>query len=120
MQVWRDERRKKERALKSRYVIEPLARIMRERNVSIEVMSWLRNNILLPTLTYESETWIWNRAQQSGVCGVEMSYLRGTCGVTRWEDESNENEHERCGMGPCANGVVWCDEMGEKKYFYVV
>ena len=36
---------------------------------------------------------------------VKINYLRGAFGVTRWEDESNESVYERCGMGPCANGM---------------
>ncbi len=36
---------------------------------------------------------------------MEMSYLRGACGVTKWEDESNESMYERCGMGACASGL---------------
>ncbi len=36
---------------------------------------------------------------------MEMSYLRGTCGVTRWEGESNEVVYEKCGTGSCASGV---------------
>ncbi len=36
---------------------------------------------------------------------MEMSYLRGACGVTRWEGESNERVYERCGMGSHVNGV---------------
>ncbi len=31
-----------------------------------------------------------NRAQQSRVRAVEINYLRGACGVTRWDGESNE------------------------------
>ena len=73
--------------------------------MSIEVKRCLRNSILLSTVTYGSETCTWNRAQQSRVCGVEMSYPRGACGVTRWERESNESVYERSGMEPCANGV---------------
>ena len=46
-----------------------------------------------------------SRTHQLRVCGVEMSYVRGACGVTRWEGESNESVYERCGMGPCADGV---------------
>ena len=34
-----------------------------------------------------------------------MSYLRGACGVTRWDGESNERVYERCGMESRANGV---------------
>ncbi len=56
---------------------------MKGRNVSMEVKGGLRNSILLPVLTYRLKTWTWNRVQQSRVCGVEMSYLRGACGVTR-------------------------------------
>ena len=56
-------------------------------------------------LTYGSETWAWNRTQQSRVCGVEGSYLRRACGVTRWEGESNGSVFERCVMGPYASGL---------------
>ncbi len=65
----------------------------------------VRNSVLLPTLTYGSETWTWNRVQQSRVQAVEMSYLRGTCGVTMWDGESNESVYKRCGMGSQVNGV---------------
>ncbi len=75
--------------MKSRWVIGSLARVMRGRNVSMEVKRGLRNSILLPTLMYGSETWTWNRVQQSRVCAVEMSYLTGACGVTRWDGKSN-------------------------------
>ncbi len=46
-----------------------------------------------------------DRAKQSRVRALEISYLRGPCGVTRWEGESNESVSERCSMGACANGV---------------
>lgn len=71
----------------------------------MEVKRGLRNSILLPKLTYGSETWTWNRAQQSRVCAVEMSYLREVCGVIRWDGETNESVYERCGMGTSANGI---------------
>ena len=53
--------------------------------------------------------------------GEEMSYLRGACGVTGWEGESNESVYERCGMGPCANrvkcGVVEWVKINTLKWF---
>ena len=73
----------------------------------MEVKRRLRNSILLPTMMYGSETWTWNMAQQSRVLAVEMSPLRGACGVTGWEYESNESVYERCGVGTCVNRVVW-------------
>ncbi len=40
---------------------------------------------------------------------VEMSYLRGMCGVSRWDGLSNESVYERCGMRGhgSGGGVVW-------------
>ncbi len=52
----------RERVVKGRSVIESLTRVMKGRSVSMEVKRGLRNDILLPTLTYGSETWTWNRA----------------------------------------------------------
>ncbi len=36
---------------------------------------------------------------------VEMSYLRGACGVMRWEGKSIESLNERFNIGTCADGV---------------
>ena len=73
--------------------------------MSIEGKEGLRNSILVTTLTYGSETWTWTRAQKSRVHVVEMSYLRRTCGVKRWEGESKESMYERCGTGRYTDGV---------------
>ncbi len=48
---------------------------------------------------------------------VEMSYLRGACGVNRWDGVSNESVcyemwHERAWKW----GRVWCGGMGEKEH----
>ena len=50
--------------------------------MSMEEKRGLRSSILLPKLMYESETWTWKRAQLSRVHPLEISYLRGACGVT--------------------------------------
>ncbi len=36
---------------------------------------------------------------------VERSYLKGACGVNRWDDVSNENVYERYGMRGRGSGV---------------
>ncbi len=66
--------------MKGRSVVGSLAGVMKGR-VCMDVKRDLRNSILLPTLTYESKNWTWNGAQQLRVHAVEMSYLRGVCGV---------------------------------------
>ncbi len=36
---------------------------------------------------------------------VEMSYLRGACGVSRWDGLNSESVYERCGMRGHGSGV---------------
>ena len=95
----------RERAVKGRQVVGSLGRIMKGRNVSVDVKKGLRDSIVLPTLTYGSETWTWNEAQQSRIRAVEMSYLRGACGLTRQDLESNESVYERFGMESRGEGI---------------
>ncbi len=77
---------------------------MKGRNVSVDMKRGLRNSIL-PAPTYGSENWTWSRAQQLRVRAVEMSYLRGACGVNRWDGVSNESVYERCSTRGCGSGV---------------
>ncbi len=75
-----------------------MRRIMSGRSVSMGVKRDLRNTVIIPTLTYASETWAWNESQRSRVQAVEMSYLRSTCGVSRVDGMSNESVYEHFGM----------------------
>ncbi len=118
--------------MKGRSVVGSLAGIMKGRNVSMDVKRGLKNSILLPILTYGSENWTWNGAQQSSVRAVEMSYLRGACGVSRWDGLSNTSVYERCGTRERGSGVGcgvvewvkrntlrWCghiERMGNKEF----
>ncbi len=97
----------RERVVKGRSVVGSLSGIMKGRNVSMEVKRGLRNSILLPTLTYGLENWTLNGAQQSRVRAVEMSYLRGACGASRWDGLSNKSMYERCGMREHGSGVEY-------------
>ncbi len=42
---------------------------------------------------------------QSRVQAVEMSYMRGACGLSRWDRESNEDTYGRFGMSETATGM---------------
>ncbi len=75
---------------------------MKGRNVNMEVKKGIRNSVILPTLSYASETWTWNAAQQSQISAVEMSYMRGPRGVLRWDGESNEDMYRRFSMSETA------------------
>ncbi len=98
--------------MRGRSVVGSLAGVMKGRNVSMDAKRGLRNSILLPTLTCGSENFTWNGAQQSRVHAVEMSYLRGACGVSRWDGLINESVYERCvmrgrGIGVACGVVEW-------------
>lgn len=82
----------------------------------MEVERSSMNSIFLPMLTYGTETWTRSTAQQSRVSGVYMNHLRGVCGVTTWNSESNEGMYERPSMEMCENGVVWSGGVGEREY----
>ncbi len=75
--------------MKGRSVVGSCAGVSKGMNVSRNVKRCLRTSILLPTLTYGSENWTWNGVQEPRVHAVEMSHLRGACGV-RWDGLSNE------------------------------
>ncbi len=64
--------------------------IVNGRNVSMEANRDLRNTIIVPSLTYASETWAWNESQRSRVQAVKMNYLRSACGVSRMDGMSHE------------------------------
>ncbi len=72
----------RERTVKGRQVMGALERVMQGRNVIIEVNWGIRNSVTLPTLSCASETWTWKAAEQSQIRAVEMSYMRGACGVS--------------------------------------
>ncbi len=95
----------RERTVKGRQVIGALERVTKGRNLSMAVKRGIRNSVILPTLSYTSETWTWNAAQQSRIRAVEISYLWGACGVSRWDRESNEDTYGRCGMSETAVGM---------------
>ncbi len=84
----------RERALQGRKVVGSLGHTLNGRSVSMEVKRDLRNTVIVPTLTYASETWTWNESQRSRVQAVEMSYLRSACGVSRMDGMSNESVYE--------------------------
>ncbi len=75
------------------------------RTVSREVKKALRDSMIVLTVAYASETWVWNQSQRSKIQAVEISYLRGGCGVNRIVGESNENVYRKFGMSSRGEGM---------------
>ncbi len=53
----------RERTVKGRQVMGVLERVMKGRIVIMELKNGIRNSVILPTLSYTSETWTWNDEQ---------------------------------------------------------
>ncbi len=70
-------------------MVGSLGRVVKGRSVSKGVKRDLRNTVIVPTLTYASETWAWNESQRCRVQAVEMSYLKSAYGVSRMGGVSN-------------------------------
>ncbi len=75
-------------------VAGPLGCIVNGRSVRMEVQRDLRNTIIVPTLTYASETRAWNGCWRCRVQAVEMSYMRSACDVSRMDRKSSESVYE--------------------------
>ena len=48
---------------------------------------------------------MWNESQRSRIQAVEMSFLRGACGIGRMDGESNERVYGRFGMSSKGEGM---------------
>ena len=94
-----------ERKLQGRKVIGELGCILKGRTVSQEVKKSLRNSVLLPTLTYGSETWTASEEDLAKVRAVEMSYLRMASGVNLLDGLSNSEVYASFGMEEQAVGI---------------
>ncbi len=62
----------RERAIQGRKVTGSLGRVMKEMTVSRKVNKALRDSIIVPTVAYASETWVWNQSQRSKIQAAEM------------------------------------------------
>ncbi len=91
-----------EKGLQGGKVIGSLGCMMKGRTVTMEIKKALHDSLIVPTLMYVNETW--NEGQRSRIQAVEMSYLRGTCGLNKMDDESNESVYGRLGMSVQSGG----------------
>ncbi len=63
----------------------------------------LPDSIELLTLMYVSETW--NEGPRTRIQAVEMSYLRGACGLNGMDGESNKSVYGKFGMSFKSEGM---------------
>jgi hypothetical protein len=71
---------------------------MGSRVVSKKAKLAVQSGVLLPTLMYGSESWVWQKKHTSRVNAVEMRALRSTIGVKLSDSVRNEVIREECGV----------------------
>jgi hypothetical protein len=71
---------------------------MGSRLVSKRAQTAVHNGVLLPTLMYGSESWVWQKKHTSSVNAVEMRALRSMIGVKLSDRVRNEVIREECGV----------------------
>ncbi|GBP69668.1 hypothetical protein EVAR_49920_1 [Eumeta japonica] len=75
-----------------------LLAIMNSKSVSKQDNFPLHNGVLIPTLVYGSESWVWRKKNESRIDMVEMRSLRNMCGVSLKDSCRNSDVGERCDL----------------------
>ena len=83
-------------------------------NLSQKARLAIHRGMLVPTLTYGSECWVWQKKHESRINAVEMRALRSMCGLTLNDRVNNVLIRERCGL---KDDVVTKIEKGMLRWF---
>ena len=75
-----------------------LGKFLSSKTVSKRAQLAIHNAVLVPTLTYGSESWVWKSAHESRINAVEMRALRKICGVTLADRVENKAIRQRAGV----------------------
>ncbi|XP_063537021.1 uncharacterized protein LOC134746536 [Cydia strobilella] len=71
---------------------------MSSQKVSQKARLAVHRGVLVPTLMYGSESWVWQKRHQSQVNAVEMRALKSVCGVRLQDRIRNSVIREKCGL----------------------
>ncbi|GBP73818.1 hypothetical protein EVAR_54870_1 [Eumeta japonica] len=82
---------------------EALLAITNRESVSRQARLTIHNKVLIPTLMYDSESWVWQKKNESRINAAEMRSLLSMCGVSREDRCRNSDVRELCFEGRCNN-----------------
>ncbi|GBP24445.1 hypothetical protein EVAR_20769_1, partial [Eumeta japonica] len=75
-----------------------LLAIMISKSVSRQARLAIHNEVLNRTLMYDSESWVWQKKNESRINAVEMQFLRSMCGMYLKDKCMNTDVIDRCGL----------------------
>jgi hypothetical protein len=91
-------------------VIGALSKFAKDTILSRDARMAVYRSVLVPTLTYGCESWVWQEKHKSRIGATEMKYLRRVCGVTMLDRVRNTVVRERCNARGGVEEVV-CKSM---------
>ena len=68
------------------------------RSLQLECVRVMHESLLMPVLTYSSETMIWKQKERSRIRALQIDNLRGLLGIRRRDKILNAWISELCGM----------------------
>ena len=74
-----------------------MTNLWKENMISKEVKRKLYERVVIPTVVYESETWLLSAQERIKIEIFEMMCLRNICGIRRVDRVRNTTIRERCG-----------------------
>ena len=86
-----------------RRVVGAIRFLVNARNLHLEFARVLHESLLVPFLTYGSETMIWREKERSRVRAVLMNNLRGLLGIRRMDKVPNARIKELSGVAKCVD-----------------
>ena len=72
--------------------------LVNARSLQFECARIMHESLLVPVLTYGSETMIWTEKEISRIRAVQMDNLRGLLGIRRIDKFQNERIRQLCGV----------------------
>ena len=87
---------------------------MNSQKVSQKARLAVHRGVLVPTLMYGSESWVWQKKHKSKINAVEMRALRSMCGLKLCDRVKNSVIREKCGV---KEDVVTKIEKGMLRWF---
>jgi hypothetical protein len=79
-------------------VVGATGKICRDQDIDMKCKLAVYESVLIPTLTYGSETWVMLKKHNSRIVAGEMRFLRGMCGKSRRDLIRNVDIKSMCGV----------------------
>lgn len=102
------------RVVAGNHVNGALHNFMKSQSVSKKARMAVHRGVLVPTLMYGSECWVWQKKHESMINAVEMRSLRSMSGISIMDKVRNSVIRESCGL---KEDVVTKIEKGMLRWF---